>query len=131
MPQSDSREALLAAVDTALREMETLCGRAERALMLRRWEDLDAAIADARRATHALLNAMDDAEPVRDRSFDEGVMRRMRYVHAIRENQMTRLQQYHDAVSQRLQLVARWKSSLRTLAQRTAARSISVVDSLR
>lgn len=122
---------LLAAVDTALREMETLCGRAERALMMRRWEDLDAAIADARRATHALLNAMDEAKPARDRSFDEDVMRRVRYVHAIRENQMTRLQQYHDAVSQRLQLVARWKSSLRALAQRTGARTVSVVDSLR
>lgn len=110
--------------------METLCGRCERALMMRRWEDLDRAIADARRATHALLNAMDDASDVRDDAFDDGVMRRVRYVHAIRENQMTRLQQYHDAVAQRLQLVARWKSSLRALAQRTAPSRVSVLDSL-
>lgn len=120
---------LLGAVEAAVREMETLCGRAERALMMRRWDDLNETIADARRATHALQNAMEDAQNVRDASFDEGIMRRLRYVGAIRQNQMTRLQQYHDAVGQRLQLIARWKGALKSMRGGRVPR-ISTLDSL-
>lgn len=130
MPQSASGEFLLGAVEAAVREMELLCGRAERALMLRRWEDLNETITDARRVTHALQNAMEDARDVRDAQFDEGIMRRIRYVGAIRENQMTRLQQYHDAVGQRLALVARWKSALKSLQHGRAPR-LSALDSMR
>lgn len=130
MRQSVSREVLLEAIEASLREMETLCGRAERALMLRRWQDLDQTIGDSRRATHALQNAMDEAQGVRDDSFDEGIMRRLRYVAAIRENQMTRLQQYHDAVGERLQLVARWKSALKSIAGRSAPKRLSALDQL-
>jgi hypothetical protein len=86
--------------------------------MLRRWGDLEAAIADSRRITHALQNAMDDARSVRDAAFDAAVQRRLYYIHAIRQNQMERLQQYHDAVGERLRLVARWKSALKSLAGR-------------
>lgn len=110
--------------------MEMLCGRAERALMLRRWPDLDQTIADARRATHALQNAMEDASDVRDSAFDQEIMRRLRYVAAIRENQMTRLQQYHDAVGERLQLVARWKSALKSIAGRGPRKRLSALDQL-
>lgn len=113
-----------------MREMEAICGRAERALMMRHWDDLNQTIADARRVTHALSNAMDDARGFRDAEFDEGIMRRLRYVGAIRENQMTRLQQYHDAVGQRLQLIARWKSALKSLQHGRAPR-LSALDSLR
>ncbi|HET9096322.1 MAG TPA: hypothetical protein VFN37_06645 [Candidatus Baltobacteraceae bacterium] len=130
MQQSVSPEYLRGAVEASIREMEMLCGRAERALMLRRWHDLDQAIADARRATHALQNAMEDASDVRDAVFDEDIMRRLRYVAAIRENQMTRLQQYHDAVGERLQLVARWKSALKSMAGRGARKRLSALDQL-
>lgn len=129
LPQSGNREDLLGAVDASLREMEVLCGRAERALMLRRWQELDRAIADARRATHAFQNAMDDASQVRDTAFDSSVMRRLHYVSAIRENQMTRLQQYHDAVGERLTLMARWKSALKSVASRKPSR-VAALDSL-
>ncbi len=100
---SANPQALLAAVEEALRELEALCGRAERALMLRSWGELHAALADSRRVTHALANAMDDARTVRDAAFDEDVFRRVRYVGAIRENQMARLCHYRDAVGERLQ----------------------------
>lgn len=129
LQQSANREDLLGAVDASLREMEMLCGRAESALMMRRWPDLDRAIADARRATHAFQNAMDDAREVRDTAFDSVVTRRLHYVSAIRENQMTRLQQYHDAVGERLTLIARWKSALKSMANRKPSR-LSALDSL-
>lgn len=85
--------------------------------MRRNWADMDAAIAESRRITHALQNAMADSADVRDETFDEGVTRRLHYVHAVRENQMTRLQQFHDAVGERLQLMARWKSALRSIGK--------------
>ncbi|MFN2448645.1 MAG: hypothetical protein ABR508_02460 [Candidatus Baltobacteraceae bacterium] len=118
MPPSDNAEALRAAVENELHRLEVLCGDIERALMRRNWTDMEAAIADSRRITHALQNAMDDAAHVRDALYDEAVGRRLHYIDAIRENQMTRLQQYQDAVGERLQLTARWKSALRSIGKR-------------
>lgn len=98
--------------------MEHLCGTLETALMRRRWSDLEAAIADSRRVMHALQNAMDQAAPARDETFDAHVMRRLHHVAAIRENQMSRLQQYQDAIGERLQVMARWKEALRSMGRR-------------
>lgn len=131
MQQSANREALLGAVESTLRELETLCGRLERALMTRRWEDIETAIADSRRVTHALQNAMDDAVSVRDAAFDKQIMHRLYYVRAIRQNQMTRLQQYRDAVGERLQLIARWKAAVKSMGKGKAAKPrLSAVDGL-
>jgi hypothetical protein len=131
LQQSANRDVLLGAVESALRELESLCGRLERALMRRRWDELSAAIADSRRITHALANAMDDARAVRDGAFDEQIMRRLHYVEAIRQNQMARLQQYHDAVGERLQLLARWKAAVRSMGGgRTPKPRLTAVDGL-
>jgi DNA-binding ferritin-like protein len=119
---SDSCDLLLVAVEHELSSLEALCGEVERALMHRDWKRMDAAIADTRRITHGLRNAMDAARDVLDETFTETINRRLRYVHAIRENQMTRLQQYQDAVSERLRLIARWKSALRSMGKPQPAR---------
>lgn len=129
MPQSDKADSL-AAVETELRRLEDLCGSIERALMRRSWSDLDAAIADSRRITHALQNAMEDAAGARDAAFDEAVFRRLRYVHGIRENQMTRLRQYHDAVGERLQLIGRWKTALRSIGRTRPKSRLASLDQL-
>ena len=88
--------------------------------MTRNWESLEAAIADSRRITHALQNAMDAATEVRTKEFDDAIFARLRYVNAIRENQMARLQQYHEAVGERLQLLTRWKQALKSIGSRHA-----------
>ncbi len=93
----------------------------ESALVKRNWPEIDAAVADARRVTHALQNAMEEAAPARTQAFDDHVLQRLRYVGAIRDNQMKRLQHYRDAVGDRLQLLARWKTALRSFSTRTAA----------
>lgn len=129
MPPSDKAVSLLEEVESRLRELEYLCGNLERALLRRRWDDLAAAIADSRRVTHALQNAMHDAESVRTSEFDESIFRRIRQVGAIRQNQMARLQQYHSAVGERLRLMARWKSALRSMAGGPAAR-LQAIDGL-
>jgi hypothetical protein len=128
---SDSDDVLLNAIEASVGELEALCGRIERALMLRQWPELEAAIADSRRVTHALQNAMEEAHSMRTKSFDEHVFRRLRYVHVIRENQMTRLQQYHDAVGERLRLVARWKSALRSITAKLPSTGISALNEMR
>ncbi len=111
--------------------MEALCGRIERALMRRQWSDLEGAIADSRRVMHAFQNAMDDARTFRNRDFDEDVFRRLRYIQAIRQNQMTRLQQYHDAIGERLRLMARWKSALRSIASKLPPTGLAALNEMR
>jgi hypothetical protein len=98
--------------------------------MTRRWDILEIAIADSRRITHALQNAMDAAGGVRTKDFDDAVFARLRYVHAIRENQMARLQQYHDAVGERLQLLSRWKQALKSLGSRRPKPRLASLDRL-
>lgn len=129
MLPSDNVEPLLEAVDLTVRELERLCANLERALVRRRWDELERAIADSRRVTHALHNAMDEAKPARSADFDESIFRRLRHIHAIRQNQMARLQQYHDAVGERLQLMARWKAALRSMSPAAAPR-VQAVDGL-
>jgi len=127
---SDSREDLLADVERELRELEGLCGTLERALMRRDWSGLAGAIADSRRVTHGLQNAMDDAAGVRDEQFDEAVRRRLRHIEGIRNNQMARLQQYQKAVGERLQLMSRWKSALRSMGPRSQQPRLRALDTL-
>jgi hypothetical protein len=128
-PSAD-RELLLAAVEASLRELETLCGTLERTLMQRRWSEMEGAICDSRRVTHALQNAMDEAGNVRDAAFDEQVFRRLRYVFAIRDNQMKRLQQYRSTVSERLTLLARWKAALKAIGSKRPVSRLASLDQL-
>jgi hypothetical protein len=44
---------------------------------------------------------------------------------------MTRLQQYHDAVGERLRLVARWKSALRSITAKLPSTGISALNEMR
>lgn len=128
--QPSDNASPLDVVETTLRELELLCTSIEHALTRRHWDELDKAIADSRRVTHALKNAMDDAAELRDPQFDEGVFRRLRYVHAIRQHQMSRLQQYHDAVGERLQLISRWKAAVRSMGRSSGRTQLRAVDGL-
>ncbi len=115
---------------TELAALETLCGEIERALMTRTWSRLEAALADSRRTMHALENAMDAARSERDTEFDNAIDARLRYVFAIRQNQMARLQQYHDALGERLKLLARWKHALRSLGSGRSPKRLASLDRL-
>lgn len=127
----DNREQALAPVENAVRELEALCAAIERALMQCRWDDFGQAMNDSRRVTHALQNAMEEARDARDAAFDERIYRRLRHVHVIRENQMLRLQHYHHAVGERLHLVTRWKSALKSIAARLPQARLSALNDLR
>jgi hypothetical protein len=124
------RQHLLKAVQDELAALEAHCGQLERALMNRQWDLLETAIADSRRITHALQNAMDAAKDARTKEFDDAVTARLRYVFAIRENQMARLRHYHDAVGERLQLLTRWKHALKSIGSRRPLSRLSSLDQL-
>ena len=132
MPLLAERAALLEGVETELHALEALCGTLESAMMRRSWAELNAAIADSRRVTHALQNALDDARAVRTPAYDEEIFRRIRYVYAIRQNQMTRLQQFGESVTERLQLISRFKSAARSMAsgERPAQKRLGSLDRL-
>ncbi len=117
-------------MQSELSALEARCGEMERALGTRDWERLESAIADSRRITHALQNAFEAASTVRDEQFDSQFMQRVRYIFAIRENQMARLQQYRAAVDDRLQTLSRWRQALRTIAKRTAPQARAGLDRL-
>ena len=126
-PQTPS-SAPLADVERELSALEQLCGTLERALMQRNWKALETAMADSRRITHALANAMDDARSVRSSEFDAATMRRIRYVEAIRQNQLARLKQYRDSIGERLALTAKWKSALRSMERRRRPSRLASLD---
>jgi hypothetical protein len=130
LQQSVKSEALLHTLQNELASLEALCAEIERALMGRDWKRLDTAIADSRRITHALQNAFEAAQPVRTEEFDTQFMRRLRYVFAVRESQMARLQQYHAAVDDRLQTLTRWQQALRSIAKRSAPQRRAGLDRL-
>jgi hypothetical protein len=113
--QAEGNSDALAAIHWLLGELEALCQRMEVALMKRDWAQVEETISDSRRATHALQNAMEYAREVRTTAFDEEVFSRLKSVGGIRNGQMKRLQQYRDAISNRLKLLARGKVALRSM----------------
>lgn len=80
---------------------------------------------------HALQNAMEEAKDVRTPEFDDNVFRRLRHIEAMRHNQMIRLQQYHDAVGERLRLVARWKAALKSISAKLPAQGLTALNEMR
>jgi len=130
LQQLDSGQGLLDAVQRELAALEAQCGAMERALSTRDWERLESAIADSRRITHALQNAFEEAIAVRDEQFDAQFMQRVRYIFAVRENQMARLQQYRAAVDERMQTLSRWRQALRTIAKRATPQRRAGLDRL-
>lgn len=130
MRQLDSGEALLHAVRAEVDALEALCGDVERAMMASRWEELGTALAGSRRVQHALQNAMHDARDVRTGGFDAEIFQRLRRVFAVRENQMSRLRQYQNAVGERLSAIARLKNVARRIGSAQAAPRLGVLNEL-
>jgi len=44
---------------------------------------------------------------------------------------MTRLQQYHDAVGERLRLLARWRAALKTISAKLPAQGLTALNEMR
>lgn len=121
-----------AAIEREVEELERLCVALEHDLVGGRWDDASQTLRDTRRVTHALLNAMDAAVPHRDEPFDAALTARVRRVFDMRDDQLSRLQEYHQQVGERLQTFSRWKSFARSIGAKNARAKRSVgLDSRR
>ncbi|MDQ2871547.1 MAG: hypothetical protein M3R35_00280 [Candidatus Eremiobacteraeota bacterium] len=105
------------AVARELATLEELCAELERALTARDWTRLDGAIGESRRAMHALQNAFETCVADRDAAFDAEVFARLRSLETVRTHQQARLKFYRGAVGERLQLLGRAKTALRSLVK--------------
>lgn len=120
LQQSVNRDERLLAVQFEVDALERLCADVELAMTAGRWSDLDIALRESRRVQHALQNAMHEAQTVRDEAFDATVQAKLRWIFTIRENQMARMTYYRDAISERLQSIARVKSVARRVGAQHA-----------
>lgn len=128
---AEKREHLRIVADHIV-ALERLCKVMESRLVARDWDGLTQAIADSRRLTHGMQNAMEDASVARDALFDEQVFTRLRRVYAIRDEQMARLRHYQESIGERLRTFAKWKNFARSISARDATPTQSVgLDRLR
>jgi hypothetical protein len=130
LPPSADRDALRAAVDREIAALEDQCAEIERALTAKDWDAFAAVMADARRVTHALENAMEAAAPARDAAYDASVYERARRVHAIRENQVARLRTYNEAVAEKLGQIAQLKRFAKNVGAKSAPSRLASLDRL-
>jgi len=121
---------LRAAVDLEIGTLENLCADIERALTAKDWDAFAVAMAESRRVTHALENAMDAAAPVRDAAYDASVFERARRVYAIRENQLSRLKTYNAAVAEKLGRIATLKRFAKSVGAKNAPSRLASLDHL-
>lgn len=121
---------LLGAVCEQIQALESLCGVIEHAMMSGNWDELGSALADSRRIQHALENAMHDAREARSENFDAEATARLRRIFSIRENQMSRLRQYQDAIGDRLTSIARFKNVARRIGTARARSRLGALDQL-
>ena len=130
--RSAEDETRLRAIADHIGALETLCRTLESRLMSRDWHGLEEAIADSRRITHGLQNAMEDAVAARDELFDSQVFSRLRRVYAVRDEQMDRLSRYRDSVGERLRTISKWKGYARSIGAKDARPRATVgLDRLR
>lgn len=130
-PSADSGQALLEAVARDINELERLCVEIDASINERDWNRLGTALADSRRVTHSMQNAMDGAVAHRTAEFDEAAFARLRQIFAYRQERMDRLQTIHDEIGERLRQLSRWKTYARGVTIGEGARRSAGFDSRR
>lgn len=130
-PSADSGQALLEAIARDINELERLCVEIDASIGERDWDRLGAALADSRRVTHSMQNAMGDAVEYRTPEFDEAAFARLRQIYAYRQERMDRLQAIHDETGERLRQLSRWKTYARGVTIGEGPRRSAGLDSRR
>jgi hypothetical protein len=125
MPPSADAEAQI--VDAIL-AFERSCLEADAALVERRWSDFGAALG-AQSALTDQLAALFEAIPEHAPANDPRVGKRLQGVFAYREDQLRRLQAYHEQVGERLRTIAKMRSFSRTIGSAPVAARILNAES--
>ncbi len=131
-PSVDPGRAALEAVAREINGLESLCVVIDVAVKGRDWSRLSEALALSRRAMHAFENAMADATPYRDETFDQAAFARLQQIYAYRQERLDALQSYHDDVGARLRQLSKWKSYARSVGSpRDSVPRAELIDGLR
>jgi len=133
LPRSaDASRAALEAVAKEIKELERLCIEIDAAVVAEDWARLNAAIADSRRVTHGLENAMAEAKPYRDASFDKAAFARLQQIYSYRQERMKAVEETHHEIGERLRALSRWKGYARSIGgNRESTRRSAGLDSRR
>jgi hypothetical protein len=119
--------ALIVALVT---ELERATAAAEEALVAREWTQLELLLADQRRVTQAIANAVAATDGQRPARFNIELRRRLDVVDRRRADQLRRLKAFHDAVGSRLSVMARAKA-MRRATQQPGGPQPALIDSRR
>lgn len=132
MPQSvNAGRDALDAVAREINALSSLCEELDAGLNAQDWARMDRAIADSRRVTHALEEAMAEAAPYRDERFDGAVFRRLQEIYAYRDDRLKVLTSVHEELGERLRQLSRWKGYARSIGSHETPRGLSALDSIR
>lgn len=101
------------AIVELVNDLEASVRSAEDALIERAWPQLEELLADQRRLTHAIVNAVAMTSGERPEAFESELQRRLSGIEARRADQMRRLEAFHHAVGSRLAVMARAKAMRR------------------
>jgi len=128
-PSAESGQALLEAVARDINELERLCVEIDVSIDERNWERLGTALADSRRVTHSMQNAMGDAIAYRTAEFDKAAFARLQQIFAYRQERMDKLQAIHEDIGDRLRQLSRWKTYARGVKISDGPRRSAGLDS--
>lgn len=132
MPQSASaaKEAL-EAIAREINKLERLCIELDGALNARDWERMDRAIADSTKVRYAMEEAMAQAAPYRDSTFDGAVFSRLQQIYAYREDRLKMLAEINAEIRDRLQQISRWKGYARSVGAKNEPPRLNAIDGMR
>jgi uncharacterized protein YigA (DUF484 family) len=80
------------------------------------WDGFARLLSDMARARHLTMNAFDAGRPHLTPEFENEIKLRVQRVLEYREWHLDRLRKMNDGISERLQLLSRWKSYARSVA---------------
>jgi len=127
LPASDRR----AEIETIVREvgdLERLCAELEKGMAATDWESCNGLLAQMRRSTHALRNALQATQGQRDEAFEEQLRARIQRIMQVRDGQIGRLRAFHDGVGERLRTLSNWKVYARSVGAKDAPRRSAGLD---
>ena len=130
-PLDNDGQAALETVAREINELERLCLEIDASIGERNWDRLAGALADSRRVTHSVQNAMGDATPFRTAEFDKAAFGRLQQIFAYRQERMDTLQAIHDDIGERLRQISRWKVYARSVGGGERLRRSAGLDSRR
>ncbi|MHB8146696.1 MAG: hypothetical protein ACYDGM_05450 [Vulcanimicrobiaceae bacterium] len=111
-------------------DLERLCGELQSGIASTDWVRCDALLADMRRVTHALRNALQASDGQRNAAFEAQVRERVQRIMHVRDEQIERLRTFHDGVGERLRMLSNWKSYARSVGAKEKRVRSAGLDSL-